>query len=162
MAADDEFGYSGLVEWRPGQPFEAAGSDDAGPRRPAWHRDPRVLLGLIIAAMAVLVVASVVLLTSGRLGEQTQDTEMTLRPTIRTSNVTAPSSSQPAETTTATGSPTSSETTSDTSTAEEQAPEAEPEQASQAPAAPTPRRDTPEGPRTNVTRNPMSFTPGGR
>lgn len=170
MADDEDFRYTGLVEWHPGQPVEefaqAVTRETVGPRRPVWYRDPRVLVGLIVAALAVLVVASVVLLASGQLGEPTDGTDMTLRPTIRTSSIIAPpSSSPPASTSQSPATPSTSATppTSETSSGEppvgaEPAP-AQPEPAT---AEPPVARDTQEGPRTNVTRNPMSFTPGQR
>ena len=170
MADDDEFRYSGLVEWQPGQSVEDFTQDITweaqGPHRPVWYRDPRVLVGLIVAALAVLVVASVVLLVSGRLGEPTDSTEMTLRPTIRTSSIVLPPSASP-ETATST---TTSATSTTSATEETSSPPADadppvgadPPESDAEPAAPSAGRATPEGPRTNVTRNPMSFTPGQR
>jgi hypothetical protein len=113
------------------------------PHRP-WYRRPGFLIGVIITALVALVVASVLLLTRSTFDEQdTERDEVRLKPTIRTSTEPTQNSTPSEET--------------------EPAPEPQP-----APVGPTAggaigeqNPATPPRPRTNVTRTPMSFTPGG-
>ncbi len=157
-------------QWQPGGEWEWVEPPYDDPGRPAtappppWYRRPGVLVGLIIAAMVTLVVASVVLLTNARFGESE---DMRLRPTIHTSAVTVPSGAGRTGTSAPSTSATSTEPTRSTSPTEGPGPVGQPEPAPAAPPARGPvgaqsqAPATQEGPRINVTRNPMSFTPGG-
>jgi len=123
------------------------------PPKPPWYRNPRVLLAMIVAAGAVLVATTALLLTlsSGDFNQTRQLRSINPTPT-------APASSA-AATASATPSPTApSESVSDPTPADAPAPSAD------APAPQlTPRSadtDHSDGPRINVTRTPMSFTPG--
>lgn len=126
-----------------------------------WYRKPALLISVIIAAMTMLVIASVVLLTNAHFG---QTDEIRLRPTTRSSPAPAPTI-QPAPVSAA---PTSGEPTPSTEPSADSGPVGE--EAPPVPAVPAPggavgepgQFPNHEGPRTNVTRNPMSFTPGGR
>lgn len=142
-------------------------------RRP-WHRNPRVLAALIGAASASLAVSVVLLLTTDTFG----DSPARLRPAIRTTAVSA-APSEPPQVASETGESTAApETSSEPTTPEAEQPGAEgavteaelsaepsAEPAAE-PSAGAPARgqeggsDQPEGPRINVTRSPMSFTPG--
>lgn len=172
--AGDEWPPNGDWEWTE-LPYDdpawvsVAGSGPAHSQtdRPVdrpWYRRPGFLVGLIITALVALVVASVLLLTRATFNDQD---EVRLKPTIRTSSIVIPSSSTPPSTS---ASPTTSATepTRSSTPSEEPAPEPAPE-SPPAPAGPTAGGaigeqdpDTPPGPRTNVTRTPMSFTPGSR
>lgn len=153
-------------QWQPGDEWEWVEPpyDDSGRPMtpPPWYRRPGVLVGLIIAAMVALVVASVVLLTNARFGESE---DVRLRPTIHTSAVTVPATPERTAAPAPSTSPTSVEPTRSSAPTEEPGPVGRPEPA--APSSPGPvggqtrAPSTPEGPRINVTRNPMSFTPGG-
>lgn len=137
----------------------------AAVRRP-WHRNPGILIGLIAASSAALSVASVLLVA----GNTPVDSPARLRPVIRSTAVPEPPPQMPAEASTPVAAP---ELPGDEPTAEVQAaevaesdvPVALVEESAPNSAAPPPR-DTrgesadSEGPRINVTRNPMSFTPG--
>lgn len=144
--------------------------DDPEPavRRP-WHRNAGILIGLIAASSTALSVAFVLLVTGG----PSVDSPARLRPAIRSSAVEAPPAepAKPSETAAA-DDDTANGTETDTAPADEpteeaaaEAPEAHaPAPPADEPApAPAPRdssADKPNGPRINVTRNPMSFTPG--
>ena len=134
-------------------------------RRP-WHRNPAVLIGLIAAASTALVVAAVLLLAG-----DPADSPTRLKPIISTTAVSVPPSDEPP----AAGEPTIAESAAETTsatgpesaTAEGDVPEAgaPAEAPAEAPAQPpiSARDDgsgDSEGPRINVTRSPMSFTPG--
>ena len=126
-------------------------------RRP-WHRNPVILLGLIAAASVPLSVAAVLLLT----GDDANDRPMKLTPAIRTTAVVIPPSESGSETTTAESTPqTSAEETTATESAEE-IPAAPTEAPAPLPSARGGDSDESDGPRINVTRSPMSFTPGAR
>lgn len=144
-------------------------------RRP-WHRNPAVLIGLIAAASAALAVAAVLLLA----GDPADDTPTRLKPIIGTTAVSVPPSDESpvvgepataesaAETTSASTEASASESASaEGEAAGAQVPEADApaEAPADAPAPPISARDDgsgdSEGPRINVTRSPMSFTPGG-
>lgn len=132
---------------------------------PPWYRGPKLLLGLIGLAAAALVVATALLVGgrfSGEIPTSRQLNTRTATATPRTSPPT-PTDSQPTSTTAR-----SSESTTESSTEPSPEPFGGPEQnpepvapppppAGPEPPAPAPRRD--EGPRINVTRTPMSFTP---
>ena len=134
-------------------------------RRP-WHRNPIILLGLIAAASVPLSVAAVLLLT----GDRDTGVATKLKPTIRTTAVVLPPSESAVETgeaqmSAAQTSP--SETTPETSAEESAATESAEEIPAATIEAPAPlpsarggESDESDGPRINVTRSPMSFTPG--
>jgi cytoskeletal protein RodZ len=136
----------------------------AGPVQPAkapWFRNPSLLFGLIAMAAAALVVATVLLITGKQSGEipTTPDLSTRATPSVR-STPRAPSGPAPST-------PESSSTPeTSTESAEETAAPAEPEQPAEPPAAPLPpspsasQSKSPAGPKINVTRTPMSFTPG--
>lgn len=136
------------------------------PQPPAtpWFRNPRLLFGLIATAAAALVVATVLLITGKQSGEIPTTPQLSTRSTAATpSERSAPSS--PSESTSPTpSSASSSAESSDTATEEVPAPVDPPQQA-EAPPVPPPAPATgqsrsPAGPKINVTRTPMSFTPG--
>lgn len=131
-----------------------------------WYRNPRLLFGLIAVAAAALVVATVLLITGKQSGEIQTTPQLSTRTTPATpsarSTPRAPSETE------------SSTTESPSPDAEASLPDEfptplEPEQPeqpvqSEAPApspAASPTRSQ-SGPRINVTRTPMSFTPGKR
>jgi hypothetical protein len=126
-------------------------------RRP-WHRNPLILLGLIAAASVPLSVAAVLLLTDDR----DADVATKLKPTIRTTAVMLPPSESASQTSAAESTPqTSAEETTATESAAE-IPAATIEVPAPLPSARGGETDESDGPRINVTRSPMSFTPGTR
>lgn len=126
-------------------------------RRP-WHRNPIILLGLIAAASVPLSVAAVLLLTEDR----DADVATKLKPTIRTTAVVLPPSESASQTSAAESTPqTSAVETTATESAEEIA-VAPTEAPAPLPSARGGESDESDGPRINVTRSPMSFTPGTR
>lgn len=131
--------------------------DEQAVRRPL-HRNPVVLLGLIAAASVALSVAAVLLLTDSR----DADVPTKLKPTIRTTAVVLPPSKSAAETSAVETTPeTSAEEASATESAEE-IPAAPTDAPAPVPSARGGDEDNSDGPRINVTRSPMSFTPGAR
>lgn len=161
----DDWPPNGDWEWTE-LPYDepAWASTAASPPHRPWYRRPGFLIGVIITALVALVVASVLLLTRSTFDEQdTERDEVRLKPTIRTSSVIMPSSTTPTSaTTTAT---TSTEPTQNSTPSEETEPAPEPQPAPVGPTAGGAIGEqnpaTPPRPRTNVTRTPMSFTPGG-
>lgn len=123
------------------------------PPRPPWYRNPRVLLAVITVAAAALVVAAVLLVTlsNANFNQTTQ---------LRSINpVPAATATRPAETASAIPAPTTArEQESEPSPAESPVPSADAPPPPPAPRAVDP--DHSDGPRINVTRTPMSFTPG--
>ena len=124
----------------------------AAPPKPPWYRNSRVLLAMITAAAATLVVATALLVTlSSADFNQTRELRSINPAPIEPAIETAPIAAPPA-------------------------PEAQAETEAEPPAAadPTASADAPppppaprvvdsnnsDGPRMNVTRAPMSFTPG--
>jgi hypothetical protein len=124
----------------------------AAPPKPPWYRNARVLLVMIAVAAAVLVVASVLLVTlDGADFNQTRQLRSI-----------SPATSAPATTALQTASATPLPTPSPV-TELQSAPTTAPDASAEPPPPPAPRRpDTnpSDGPRINVTRAPMSFTPG--
>ena len=152
---------------------------DREPERsgPPWYRSPGPLLTLIAGAAATLVVAVTLVITDSG--------EIPTRPALGTKTVpsSAPSPSRAAPATAPTtgesgpSTPASASPSAERAPAEEQSPapaeDVEPVATEPAaPAAAQPRGPLPvdspgslagsdsEGPRINVTRSPMSFTPG--
>ncbi len=126
-------------------------------RRPL-HRNPVILLGLIAAASVPLSVAAVLLLTGDDAGER----PLKLTPTIRTTAVAIPPPESTSEASVVETTPqTSAEETTATESAEE-IPAATIEAPAPLPSARGGEPDESDGPRINVTRSPMSFTPGTR
>ncbi|MCB0925213.1 MAG: hypothetical protein KDB50_11830 [Mycobacterium sp.] len=160
----DEWPPAGGFEWNEppyDDPAWISAATPASAHRP-WYRRPGFLVGLIITALVALVVALVLLLTRASFSEPD---EMRLKPTIRTSSIVLPSTTR---TTPATASVTTTEA-EPTRSASAEEPEPAPQPQQPVPAGPTAggaigEQDpaTPLRPRTNVTRTPMSFTPGGR
>jgi hypothetical protein len=158
--ADEDFGW----DW------DAPPVDrEPEPGRAPWYRSPGPLLALISGAAATLVVAVALVVTDSG--------EIPTRPALGTKTVstgaTSPSSAAP--TADAPEPSTPAPSSAEESTAEEEPPApaevaraAEPAAPSAAPppaARPVDRPGTvaggnSEGPRINVTRSPMSFTPG--
>lgn len=135
---------------------------------PPWYRGPKLLLGLIGLAAAALVVATALLVGgrfSGEIPTSRQLNTRTATATARTSAPTPTESQRTSSSESTAESSTESSSTESSSTEPSLSPEQNPEPvappppaASEPPApAPAPKRD--EGPRTNVTRTPMSFTP---
>jgi len=121
------------------------------PPKPPWYRNSRVLLALITAAAAVLVVASVLLVTLDGAGFNQTKQLRSISPAT-----TAPATTAP-PTASATPIPTPSPV-SELQSAPAPAPSVSAE-----PPPPAPRAqdaNPSDGPRINVTRTPMSFTPG--
>lgn len=127
---------------------------------PPWFRNPRLLFGLITVAAAALVVASVLLITGSQSGEIPTTPQLSTRATP--SSAAEPSPRPSSQQTATATSPTAESSSSDAvETAEPPAPQQQvvPSAAPpHPPAAEQPR--TPAGPNLNVTRTPMSFTPG--
>jgi len=121
------------------------------PPKPPWYRNSRVLLAMIIVAAAVLVVASVLLVTLDGAGFNQTGQLRSINPATSAPATTAPQSAS------ATTQPTPS-TVSELQTATATAPDASAEPPPPAPR--TPDANLSDGPRINVTRSPMSFTPG--
>lgn len=134
------------------------------PPSPPWFRSPRLLLALIGLAAAMLVVATA-LLVGGRFGGQIPTSpQLNIRTGAPSPSSTAnPAPREPSRTTTppsTSASPTTSapvETPPDQPVAPEPAESAPPPPPAEQPAAEAPKRSN--GPRINVTRTPMSFTP---
>lgn len=144
----------------------SAGPQPAQVPPPPWYRGPKLLLGLIGLAAATLVVATALLVGgrfSGEIPTSRQLDTRTATATPRSSAATAPTptSAEPQPTSTTSQSSESATLSATEPPAgvdqpvEPVAPA--PPAAAPAPAAPPPKRD--EGPRINVTRTPMSFTP---
>lgn len=144
---------------------------DAGRAAPApWYRGPTLLLGLIGLAAATLVVATALLVGgrfSGEIPTSHQLDGRTATPASQRPRTPASSTAQtqPSGTTVRSTEPTES---AESATASSNAPEPTEDQApepigppppSAAPAPPPPAPKAPDGPRVNVTRTPMSFTP---
>lgn len=127
---------------------------------PPWYRSPRLLLVLIGLAAAVLVVATALLMT----GRQSGEIPATPRLESRTSAELSPTPASATQTRTPTS--TTAPSTTEQSTEESTEPEVTAEPAEPLPPAPASaappasQSRSPEGPRINVTRTPMSFTPG--
>jgi len=121
------------------------------PPKPPWYRNPRVLLAVITAAAAALVVAAALLVTLSKADFNQTKQLISINP--------APTATRPAEIAGATPSPsTATEQESEPTPADSPAPSAD-----APPPAPVPRSvdsNHSDGPRINVTRTPMSFTPG--
>lgn len=129
-----------------------------------WYRDPRWLFGLIALAAVALVVATVLLVTGRDSGEIPTTPELTTRTPASSTSAPTPRSSARSPSTSASES-TASTSAPASSTAEETgavdvAPPVEPTASATEPPAPPAPSHSPAGPRINVTRNPMSFSPG--
>ena len=124
------------------------------PPKPPWYRNSRVLLAMITVAAAALVVSSVLLVTLDGAGFNQTKQLRSINPGTSAAVTTAP---QTVSATTQAPIPSpASESASESITAPEPSASAEPR-----PLAPgTPNLNPSDGPRINVTRNPMSFTPG--
>jgi hypothetical protein len=121
------------------------------PPKPPWYRNSHVLLAMIAVAAAVLVVASVLLVTLDGAGFNQTRQLRSISPATSAAVTTAP------QTASATPLPTPSPASELQS-----APAPEPSVSAE-PPPPTPRTpdaNASDGPRINVTRTPMSFTPG--
>ncbi|MGI9125064.1 MAG: hypothetical protein ACR2JM_09995 [Mycobacterium sp.] len=156
MAGQDE----GIPEW----PFEDFGEPDwddypvttlpVPPERP-WYRSPRLLLVLIVAAAAALVVAAALLVTGNFSGEI--PTGPGRLHTVTATSASPSSTASPTTTSASSTTPSSSTSTEPATSPPESAATEEPPL--EAPGGPG-GEDRSEGPRINVTRSPMSFTPG--
>jgi hypothetical protein len=132
--------------------------EEEPPIRRPLHRNPVILLGLIAAASVALSVAAVLLLTDSR----DADVPTTLKPIIRTTAVVLPPSESATETSVVETTPeTSAEESTATESAEE-SPAAPTDASATLPSARGGDADNSDGPRINVTRSPMSFTPEPR
>ena len=121
------------------------------PPKPPWYRNSQVLLAMITAAAAVLVVASVLLVTLDGAGFNQTKQLRSISPATSAAVTTAPHSAS------ATPIPTPSPVS-----IQESAPAPAPSASAELPP-PSPRTadaNPSDGPRINVTRTPMSFTPG--
>ena len=132
----------------------------AHPPATPLYRNPRMLFGLIAMAAAALVTATVLLITGKQSGEIPTTPELSTR--------TAPTTPS-GQSTPRAPSPTESSAPESSADAEDSLPETsptplEPEQPVQSETpTPTPTASqsrSQSGPRINVTRTPMSFTPG--
>ena len=131
-----------------------------------WYRRPRLLLALIAVAAAALVVAAALLVTGDFSGDIPAGPQLDTRTAATASPTSAPPGSGSADTG-STGSVTSTSGPSTPSSSAEAPPSPEVTLESPQPAPPPPPVPPPtadgrqkEGPRINVTRTPMSFTPG--
>jgi hypothetical protein len=136
--------------------------EDRQPPPAPWYRNPRLLFGLIAVAAAALVVATVLLITGRKSGEIPSTPQLSIRTTPTTPSERS-SSRAPSESSTPASSPASAE--SSPVGTDESPPAAEPAQPAEDSAAPVPspaggQGKKPAGPKINVTRTPMSFTPG--
>jgi len=123
------------------------------PPKPPWYRNPRVLLTVITVAAAALVVAAVLLVTLSK-ADFNQTRQLRSIDPVPTATAT-----RQAEIASAAPAPTAAPAQeSEVTPAESPVPSAD------APPPPAvPRSVVPshsDGPRINVTRTPMSFTPG--
>ena len=123
------------------------------PPKPPWYRNSRVLLLIVTAAAAVLVVASVLLVTLDGAGFNQTKQLGSIRPATSAAVTTAPQSASATPIPTPTPSPVSEQ-----GSAPAPAPSASAEPPP--PATRTADANPSDGPRINVTRTPMSFTPG--
>jgi len=125
----------------------------AAPPKPPWYRNSRVLLAMITAAAATLVVATALLVTLS-----SADFNQTRQ--LRSINPAAPIA--PATETAPIAAPPSPEAQAETEAEPPAA--ADPNASADAPPPPPAPRlvdsNNSDGPRMNVTRAPMSFTPG--
>lgn len=144
----------------------AVGAHHTAAPPPPWFRNPRLLLGLIGLAAAALVVASVLLITGRQSGEIPTSPQLSSRTTPAVADERSgprPSSEPPRATETSSSpSPSASGSESPSSEAVETAESLAPA-LSTGPAPPPPATDgtrTQVGPNLNVTRTPMSFSPG--
>ena len=139
------------------------------------QRASRLLLSIIVVATAALVVAVAVLVSgnfAGRIPTSPQLATPTSEPEpVAPTNSTIPGGKSPSSSSSDVPSPvrtTEPESASETPQPVPAAPEpASSEPAAPSPTAPSPTAGSPErkpasGPRINVTRTPMSFTPGIR
>ena len=155
----DDGAWAGAPAGRPPQP-----------PGPPWYRSPRLLLTLIGLAAAVLVVAAALLVTGKYSGEIPAGERLDSRTSAAVPAGSASARETVSATATSSATSTRSSETSPTSPSPSSSPSAEPgpepppEPAEPAPsAAPPPPASQPRnpgGPRINVTRTPMSFTPG--
>jgi type IV secretory pathway VirB10-like protein len=156
----DDFGGDDWDSYAPDD-WQRNPGEPAQPARSSWFRNPRLLFGLIAVAAAALVVATVLLITGKQSGEIPSTPELSSRATPSARSTPR----QPFESTPSTppSPPLDAETPSPS--VEETAAPVEPEPAAE-PPAPAPPSTTasqsrrPAGPKINVTRTPMSFTPG--
>lgn len=166
--SDEEFGYDYTDDYADHYKEHPEGptgywTEPTAPARRPWHRNPIVLLGLIAAASVALATAAVMLLTTaGR-----DDSPTRVRPTIKTTAVSVSPSQRVPQTTPTSRSPETTPGTSTSASSDAASTAAEnPAAPTEAPAQPPSARPTgsgePGGPRINVTRSPMSFTPGSR
>lgn len=151
---------------------EYRGADQgAPPQVSAWFRNPRWLFGLIALAAAALVVATVLLVTGRGSGEMPTAPQLSTRTSPTTASTPASRSAPPPRATSSSTSTSPSTSPSDsTSESPAEEPAEEPGQEPALPAESAPPSATepasssasrsPAGPRINVTRTPMSFTPG--
>lgn len=145
---DDDLFPEWFDEWTPPTPEEPL----------PWYRNTRVLTTLIILAFVALLLSTVLLLTLRSPG----DFPTGPRITTATTSPAPPNSAPPPTPASRTGTSTTPTTTAPVETAPPDAPPADPPAAE--PVAPPPRparggSDEDDGPRINVTRSPMSFTP---
>lgn len=124
----------------------------AAPPKPPWYRNTRVLVAIITAAAAALVMAGAALVALGSPGFTPARPMGEIAP--RTSTPVIP----------ATVPRTAADVTSGTETADPPKPVPGPAESAAPPdlparAAPAPDSRRSDGPRINVTRTPMSFTP---
>lgn len=163
-AFDDGAGWDGYLDADGsylGDEWTAISRPPAPAPSTPWFRNPALLFGLIAVAAAALVVASVLLITGRQSGEIPTAPHLSTRatPSSAVERSTAQQSSEPSAT--ATSSPVESSPSEAVESVEPGAPQ-QPAQPA-APAAPPPAAEQtriPTGPNLNVTRTPMSFTPG--
>jgi hypothetical protein len=145
----------------------AAAARRPPPESRPWYRDPRWLFGLIALAAAALVVATVLLVTGRGSGEIPTAPELTTRTPASTIGVPSFRNAPPQEPASESASssattPTSASSASEVPSVVDIPASVEPS-ASAAEAPPEPiagPNKSPAGPRINVTRTPMSFSPG--
>jgi hypothetical protein len=147
-----------------GQSSRAADDPAAAPGA-GLRRTPVLLLVLIGMAAATLVVATALLVTGSFSGEISSNPRLET-PTSAPDPIT-PTRTRPATASSAVPAPSTSAVVSSSAATVEPGPEVAPAPTDQAPTvsqppAPASERTGSEGPRLNVTRTPMSFTPSIR
>ncbi len=144
-------------EWDGIRPRPAAPPQVSRP----WYRDPRWLFALIALAAAALVVATVLLVTGRNSGEIPTAPALTTRTPASSTSTPSPRNAIPSASTSAPSTTPASSTPEEANAVDIPAPVEVTATAEPPAEAPAPSQSqSPAGPRINVTRTPMSFSPG--
>jgi hypothetical protein len=159
---DDEWDDEWAGDWDDDWDRRAPAASAPQPVAQPWYRSPRLLVVLIGAAAAMLVVATA-LLVGGRFGGQIPTSpQLDIRTALPSASATPPPSRverRNSTTPSTTGSPTPS-SAADAPTVVPEPVQPLPAPSLEAPPAERAPADS-DGPSLNVTRTPMSFSPGG-